>query len=52
MWAMRRAREAVSRERTQRGEDHATDGEDQRRESALDDVADAMREHDEHRSDD
>ena len=47
---MRRAREAVARERAQRGEDHATEeGADQRRESDLEDVEDAMRDRDESR---
>ena len=40
--ALRRAREAVARERAQRGEQH-DGGEDER----LDDVEEAMREHDE-----
>jgi len=44
--ALRRAREAVVRERAQRGEDHTTEGEDQRRESELEDVEEVMREHD------
>jgi hypothetical protein len=47
--AMRRAREAVARERAHRGEDHGTDGEDQRREADIDDVEDAMRDRDESR---
>jgi hypothetical protein len=47
--AMRRAREAVARERAQRGEDHGTDSEDQRREADIDDVEDAMRDRDESR---
>ena len=46
---MRRAREAVARERAQRGEDHGTDSEDQRREADIDDVEDAMRDRDESR---
>ena len=46
---MRRAREAVVRERAQRGEDHGTEGEDQRREADIDDVEDAMRDRDESR---
>jgi hypothetical protein len=50
--AMRRAREAVARERAQRGEDHTTEGEDQRREAGLEDVEDAMRERDGHQRDD
>jgi hypothetical protein len=50
--ALRRAREAVTRERAQRGEGHATEGEDQRRESDLEDVEEAMREHDERAGDD
>ena len=45
--ALRRAREAVTRERAQRGEGHAVEGEDQRREGELEDVEEAMREHDE-----
>jgi hypothetical protein len=49
--ALRRAREAVARERAQRGEGHATEGDDQRRESELEDVEDAMREHDERKGD-
>jgi hypothetical protein len=50
--ALRRAREAVTRERAQRGEGHAAEGEDQRRESDLEDVEEAMREHDERAGDD
>jgi hypothetical protein len=42
----------VTRERAQRGEGHATEGEDQRRESDLEDVEEAMREHDERAGDD
>ena len=49
--ALRRAREAVARERAQRGEGHAAEGDDQRRESELEDVEDAMREHDERKGD-
>jgi hypothetical protein len=49
--ALRRAREAVARERAQRGEGHAAEGEDQRRESELEDVEDAMRQHDEREAD-
>jgi hypothetical protein len=44
--ALRRAREAVARERAQRGEDHTTGGEDQSRESGLEGVEEAMRERD------
>ena len=44
--ALRRAREAVARERAQRGEGHAAEGDDQRREGALGDVEEAMRDHD------
>ena len=48
--AMRRAREAVARERAQRGEDHTTEeGADQRRASDVEDVEDAMRDRDESR---
>jgi hypothetical protein len=48
--AMRRAREAVVRERAQRGEDHAAESDDQsRREADIDDVEDAMRDRDESR---
>jgi hypothetical protein len=50
--ALRRAREAVARERAQRGEDHGTEGEDQRREAGLEDVEDAMRERDGRQRDD
>ena len=47
--AMRRAREAVSRERTQRQEGHESPD---RAEDALEQVEDAMREQDAHRGDD
>jgi hypothetical protein len=49
--ALRRARDAVARERAQRGEDHSTEGEDQTRASELEDVEDAMRERDGHQRD-
>jgi hypothetical protein len=45
--ALRRAREAVARERAQRGEQH--DGEEDER---VDDVEEAMRERDEKHADD
>jgi hypothetical protein len=44
--ALRRAREAVARERAARGEDHAPDREPERRDEER--VEEAMREHDEH----
>jgi hypothetical protein len=51
--ALRRARDAVARERAQRGEDHSTEeGDDQRRAADLEDVEDAMRERDGHQRDD
>jgi hypothetical protein len=46
--ALRRAREAVSRERAKRHEDHRPDADESGREADLDPVEDAMREHDEH----
>ena len=49
--ALRRAREAVARERAQRGEGHAAEGDDQRREGALGDVEEAMRDHDDRTGD-
>ena len=49
--ALRRAREAVARERAQRGEGHAAEGDDQRREGDLEDVEEAMREHDDREGD-
>jgi hypothetical protein len=49
--ALRRARDAVARERAQRGEDHTTEGEDQRRKSELEDVEEVMREHDDRERD-
>jgi hypothetical protein len=49
--ALRRAREAVARERAQRGEGHAAEGDDQRREGALGDVEEAMRDHDDRKGD-
>ena len=49
--ALRRAREAVARERAQRGEGPAAAGDDQRREGELEDVEEAMREHDDREGD-
>ena len=49
--ALRRAREAVARERAQRGEGPAADGDDQRREGELEGVEEAMREHDDREDD-
>ena len=49
--ALRRAREAVARERAQRGEGPAASGDDQRREGELEDVEEAMREHDDRKGD-
>jgi hypothetical protein len=48
--ALRRARDAVARERAGRDEDHAAPNDDTRAEDGLDRVEDAMRDHDEHRA--
>jgi hypothetical protein len=45
--ALRRAREAVARERAGRDEHHSAPNDDTRAEDGLDRVEDAMREHDE-----
>jgi hypothetical protein len=47
--ALRRAREAVTRERAGRDPDRPAESDEQRRESQIDDVEEAMREHDERR---
>jgi hypothetical protein len=44
--ALRRAREAVARERAGRDEGHSAPNDDTRAEDGLDRVEDAMREHD------
>ena len=49
--ALRRAREAVARERAQPGEEHGAEGEGQRRQREIEDVEEALREHDEREHD-